>query len=131
MIYRYKCDTCQTVYDIYQGIREKHEFECPTCKRLCKREWHAPQISVSNGGFYSATVGEYVKDYKDFDRKLDRTRYMTRMAKHLRRQNGYNRSPEQEWVDTRESKEAASRKRADRDWEESQAWLEKANKTAS
>ena len=127
MIYRYKCDECQTIYDIYQSIHDNHQFVCPTCMKMCSREWHVPHISVSDGGFFSATVGEYVKDHKDFERKLDRTRYMTRMEKHLRRNNGYNRPPEQEWVDAREAREAASRKKADRDYEESQAWLEKAS----
>lgn len=129
MIYQYRCPYCQTMYDIVQTASDVHEYVCPTCNFVCTRQWHIPQISVSDGGFFSATVGEYVKDHRDFENKLDRTRYMTRMDRHLQRDFGYNKPPEQEWVDKREAREARSREKADRDYEESQAWLEKRSET--
>ena len=128
MIYQYRCTNCQTLYDIVQGVWEEHTYRCPVCNQICIREWTTPSVNKSDGGFFSATVGKYVKDYKDFDRELDRTRYMTRMNRHL---EGYNKTPEQEWVDAREKKEQESRSRADRDWTETQEWLAKERKTNS
>ena len=129
IIYQYKCTNCQTLFDIVQDINEKHTYRCPICDQVCIREWTVPSVSVSEVGFFSASLGKYVKDYKEFDKELDRTRYMTRMEKHLRRDQGYNRAPEQEWVDAREKKESESKQKADRDWEESRAWLKKVGKT--
>ena len=116
------------MYDIIQRVSEVHEYRCPSCNEICTRQWHTPQINVSEGGFFSATLGRHVKDYREFDRELDRTRYMTRMEKHLRRDSGYNKPPEQEWVDAREKKEKKAREKAERDWSESVEWGEKVRK---
>ena len=89
------------------------------------------EVFIKKGPFYSVELGKWVKNMKEFDEELDKLRYMSRMSKHLARENGYNKTPRDEWVEAREEKEKESQKQADRDWSEDQEWQERARKSGA
>lgn len=73
MIYRFQCPECQMIYDIYQKMKDKHDFTCPQCEKSCKRVFTLAHIK-KNEGFYSHTLGEYVNSHTDFCNKLNACR---------------------------------------------------------
>ena len=100
MIYSYKCYHCQTIHDVFQGMRDKHEYICHTCGERCVRVYQKPQVR-KNEGFYSYTLGEWVGSHDDFESKLRRVRYVTGEYDRL----GANDKPADEWIEQRVKKE--------------------------
>lgn len=101
MIYSYQCYNCDTIHDVWQAMRDKHEYHCHDCGDKCVRVFQKPQVR-KNEGFYSATLGEWVSSQTDFENKLRRVRFVTGEAERL----NDNSTPKEEWVETRIKKEA-------------------------
>jgi len=99
MIYSYHCHHCHKVIDVWQTMKEKHEYTCE-CGNKCVRVFQKPIVKY-NAGFYSATLGEWVHSHKDFENKLRKVRYVTGEAERLNDTS----TPKDEWVDMRLKKE--------------------------
>ena len=126
MIYEYRCTNCQRIYEAWQEMSDKHEYDCPTCGQKCIREWnHAPQVRVDDG-FYTwqfSQGGEWVGSKKEYDEKLAKTRTLTGMDKYL----GVNKVKD-EYAEQRHNKIEADRKRAARDISETEEHIDRLQK---
>ena len=100
MIYSYQCYTCDTTHDIWQKMKDKHEYVCHDCGEKCVRVFQKPQVR-KNAGFYSSTLGEWVGSQTDFETKLRKVRYITGESKFLNDTS----KPKDEWIETRIKKE--------------------------
>jgi putative FmdB family regulatory protein len=56
--YEYKCPKCETVFDVFQKMTDKHAAKCPKCKAKAER-----QLSGGHGIHFKGT-GFYETDYK-------------------------------------------------------------------
>ena len=105
MIYSYHCFSCGKTHDVWQGMKDRHEYVCHECGQRCARVYQKPQVR-KNGGFYSVTLGEWVDSHDDFETKLRRVRYVTGEYERL----GDNGKPKDEWIEQRVKKETAHEK---------------------
>ena len=113
MIYDYRCPHCQIVYDIWQKISDRHQYECPVCLQKCVREWNeSPSMQISQGFFTEQfrKGGEWVSGQKEYNRRLAQVRTESGMDKYL----GVNKA-NPEHVGNRRKKIEADRKRASRE----------------
>jgi len=121
MMYDYRCTNCQEVYEIWQSISDIHDYECPVCGQNCVREWNtAPSVQVSHG-FFSwqfSTGGDWVSGTRDYDEKIAKVNTLHGMDKYL----GMN-NPKDEYVEARQKKIEADRKRSAREIAETQEYM--------
>lgn len=107
MIYQYDCDSCGNRYNVFQQMNDEHVYTCPDCHKPCRRVYSFGAVK-KNEGFFSWTLGEYVGSHSEFEEKLQRTRYVTGMSEKL----NDNRTPKDEWVETRHKNLEEERRQA-------------------
>jgi putative FmdB family regulatory protein len=58
-VYEYKCEPCQVIYRVRQGMQDDPVQTCPTCEGPVTRLISAPNIQ--RGNFSSPTQARYAK----------------------------------------------------------------------
>lgn len=51
--YDYRCTSCDTVFEVEHGMRERPEITCPSCGAPCTRVLNASGIVLKGSGFYN------------------------------------------------------------------------------
>lgn len=52
-LYSYQCDTCAHTFELRQGFDAEPQQECPECKGIGRRMFHAVGIIYKGSGFYT------------------------------------------------------------------------------
>ena len=52
-IYSYHCDTCEHEFELKQGFDSEPLHECPRCRNVARRQFHAVGIIYKGSGFYA------------------------------------------------------------------------------
>lgn len=58
-VYEYKCEPCQVIYQVRQGMKDKPLEMCPTCEGDVSRMISAP--NSNRGNYSSPTQAKYDK----------------------------------------------------------------------
>jgi len=109
VIYSFRCRKCNEVYQINQGMKEEHVYNCPECGYPCQRLFDVPEINNAKPGFYSEMLGRYVKDTHELDHGLEEVYYKHDINKYL----DNNRTPDPQWVDEKARDEAEQAQRTE------------------
>ncbi len=56
--YDYKCSFCSNVFEVFHGIKESPDINCPECSNRAKK-----RISLNSGLIFKGS-GFYITDYK-------------------------------------------------------------------
>jgi len=99
-IYQYRCQTCNKIYTVMQGMNDIHSYRCPECGNICARIFTVPTVK-KNEDFFSVTLGRPVKGQRDFEEGLSEMRYMHDIQKEV----GDNATPKDEWIEKRVERE--------------------------
>ena len=52
-LYDYRCDNCQLQFEVRHGYDAETQQECPSCKGIGQRQFHASAVIYKGTGFYS------------------------------------------------------------------------------
>lgn len=64
--YRYRCNDCETVFDVEEDIEADHDVApCPGCGQPCDRVWTAPVIVFRGPDFTLALQAEEAEPQVD------------------------------------------------------------------
>ena len=63
--YDFFCDECGQAYEAQQRMMEKHEYECPACKKPARRIYSATFHNVDFRYGWDVGMGQYVDTKKD------------------------------------------------------------------
>ena len=106
--YEYECNTCHHHFDARQGFNDKPVADCPKCKGLSQRVFHAVPIVFKGSGFYCTDHGHGGR----YDTpKTDTKEETTTAKKEPKKKGGNGKSSEgsKEPVATTEKKTASSK----------------------
>lgn len=52
-LYDYKCDDCQSLFEIKKSFDDRSEERCKNCMGIMTRQMTVPAIQFKGSGFYS------------------------------------------------------------------------------
>jgi putative FmdB family regulatory protein len=71
--YEYECTLCHERFDKKQGFDDKPVANCPHCKGVSQRVFHAVPIVFKGSGFYCTDNSSTHKEMKDTEKKTEPT----------------------------------------------------------
>jgi putative FmdB family regulatory protein len=64
-IYEYRCETCDTTFEIFHGMKENQKEQCGNCAGNLKRVYNSTPVHFKGQGFYSTDYNKLSNQGKD------------------------------------------------------------------
>jgi putative FmdB family regulatory protein len=77
MLYDFICESCNIIFEVQQGMKEDHEYDCEKCKAPARRVYSPITFSVDTcSDYYDDGLGCYIKN-KDHRKEVMREQNVT------------------------------------------------------